>query len=287
MTQPAVDARNADQIAYWNGPGGRHWTDRQQLQDVVLAPVSKILIERAAVKAGEAVFDIGCGCGATSFDLLTQVGPGGHVTGVDISEPMLGRARELAPPNMPIEFVLADATVYPFPPASADMLFSRFGVMFFAQPSDSFANMRKALRPDGRLAFACWRTPRDNPWMMLGLQEAYKYVAKLPEMKPDDPGPFSFASEERVRRILGEAGFSNVEMDRVDLLLDIATGRGLEAAIETTLAIGPTSRALENQPPDKIEATTQSIRTMLASHQKGNTIPLGGSIWIVTATNPR
>ncbi len=287
MTQPAVDARNADQIAYWNGPGGRHWTDRQQLQDVVLAPVSKILIERAAVKAGEAVFDIGCGCGATSFDLLTQVGPGGHVTGVDISEPMLGRARELAPPNMPIEFVLADATVYPFPPASADMLFSRFGVMFFAQPSDSFANMRKALRPDGRLAFACWRTPRDNPWMMLGLQEAYKYVAKLPEMKPDDPGPFSFASEERVRRILGEAGFSNVEMDRVDLLLDIATGRGLEAAIETTLAIGPTSRALENQPPDKIEATTQSIRTMLASHQKGDTIPLGGSIWIVTATNPR
>ena len=287
MTQPAVDARNADQIAYWNGPGGRHWTDRQQLQDVVLAPVSKILIERAAVKAGEAVFDIGCGCGATSFDLLTQVGPGGHVTGVDISEPMLGRARELAPPNMPIEFVLADATVYPFPPASADMLFSRFGVMFFAQPSDSFANMRKALRPGGRLAFACWRTPRDNPWMMLGLQEAYKYVAKLPEMKPDDPGPFSFASEERVRRILGEAGFSNVGMDRVDLLLDIATGRGLEAAIETTLAIGPTSRALENQPPDKIEATTQSIRTMLASHQKGNTIPLGGSIWIVTATNPR
>ena len=76
-------------------------------------------------------------------------------------------------------------------------------------------------------------------------------------------------------------------MDRVDLLLDIATGRGLEAAIETTLAIGPTSRALENQPPDKIEATTQSIRTMLASHQKGDTIPLGGSIWIVTATNPR
>ena len=287
MTQPAVDARNADQIAYWNGPGGRHWTDRQQLQDVVLAPVSKILIERAAVKAGDAVFDIGCGCGATSFELLTQVGPGGPVTGVDISEPMLGRARELAPPNMPIEFVLADVTVYPFPPASADMLFSRFGVMFFAQPSDSFANMRKALRPGGRLAFACWRTPRDNPWMMLGLQEAYKYVPKLPEMKPDDPGPFSFASEERVRRILGEAGFSNVGMDRVDLLLDIATGRGLEAAIETTLAIGPTSRALENQPPDKIEATTQSIRTMLASHQKGNTIPLGGSIWIVTATNPR
>ncbi|CAN5287961.1 methyltransferase domain-containing protein [soil metagenome] len=287
MTQPAIDDRNADQIAYWNGPAGRHWTDRQQLQDVVLAPVSEVLIDRAAVKAGETVIDVGCGCGATSFDLLKQVGAAGRVTGVDISEPMLGRARELAPAGAPVEFVLADATVYPLAPASTDVLFSRFGVMFFAHPSDSFANMRKALRPNGRLAFACWRTPRDNPWMMLGLQEAYKYVPKLPEMKPDDPGPFSFANEERVRRILGEAGFSHINMERADLSLDIATGRGLEAAIETVLTIGPTSRALENQPADKIEATTQSIRTALATHQKGETVPLGGSIWIVTAANGR
>jgi len=287
MTQPAIDDRNADQIAYWNGPAGRHWTDRQQLQDVVLAPVSEVLIDRAVVKTGEAVIDVGCGCGATSFDLLKQVGAAGRVTGVDISEPMLGRARDLAPIGAPVEFVLADATVYPFAPASTDVLFSRFGVMFFAQPSDSFANMRKALRANGRLAFACWRTPRDNPWMMLGLQEAYKYVPKLPEMKPDDPGPFSFANEERVRRILGEAGFSDINMERADLSLDIATGRGLEAAIETVLTIGPTSRALENQPAEKIEATTQSIRTALAAHQKGESVPLGGSIWIVTAANGR
>jgi len=285
MTQSAIDDRNADQIAYWNGPGGKHWTERQELQDIVLKPVSEVLINRAAVKAGETVVDIGCGCGATSFDLLRAVGPAGQVTGVDISEPMLGRARELAPGGAPVEFVLADATVYPFAPASADLLFSRFGVMFFAQPSDSFANMRKALRPGGRLVFACWRTPRDNPWMMIGLKEAYKFVPKLPEMKPDDPGPFSFADEERVRRILGDAGFTGIGLARVDLALDIATGRGLEAAIETVLAIGPTSRALENQPADKVEAATQSIRTVLATHQKGETIPLGGSIWIVTATN--
>ncbi len=207
------------------------------------------------------------------------------MTGVDISEPMLNRARELTPGGASIEFMLADATVYPFVPASADLLFSRFGVMFFAQPSESFANMRKALQPGGRLAFACWRTPRDNPWMMLGLQEAYKHVPKLPEVKPDDPGPFAFASEERVHRILGEAGFSNIAMERADLSLDIATGRGLEAAIESVLAIGPTSRALDGQPPDKIAAATESIRTMLTSHLKGNSVPLGGSIWIVTAAN--
>ncbi|CAN5342876.1 methyltransferase domain-containing protein [soil metagenome] len=283
MPSPAADDRNADQIAYWNGAGGRHWTERQQQQDVVLAPVSKILIDRAAVKTGETVIDIGCGCGSTSFDLISLVGPGGRVPGVDISEPMLNRARELTPAGAPVEFTLADATVYPFEPASADLLFSRFGVMFFAQPSDSFANMRKALRPGGRLAFACWRTPRDNPWMMLGLQEVYKHVPKLPEVKPEDPGPFAFASEERVHRILGEAGFSNIAMERADLSLDIATGRGIEAAIESMLAIGPTSRALDGQPPDKVAAATDSIRTMLTSHLKGDSVPLGGSIWIVTA----
>lgn len=285
MTLPAADDRNADQIAYWNGPGGRHWTDRQQLQDIVLAPVSEVLIARAAVKTGETVIDVGCGCGSTSFDLVKRVGAGVRVTGIDISEPMLNRARELTPAGAPVEFVLADATVYPFAPTSTDLLFSRFGVMFFAQPSVSFANMRKALRPGGRLAFACWRTPRDNPWMMLGLQEAYKHVPKLPEVKPEDPGPFAFASEERVHKILGEAGFSNIAMERVDLSLDIATGRGLEAAIESVLAIGPTSRALEGQPLDKIAAATQSIRTMLTAHLKGNSVPLGGSIWIVTAAN--
>lgn len=285
MTVPAADDRNADQIAYWNGPGGQHWTDRQQLQDIVLAPVSEILIDRARVQTGEAVIDVGCGCGSTSFDLAKRVGAGGHVTGVDISEPMLNRARELTPRGAPVEFVLADATVYPFAPATTDLLFSRFGVMFFAQPSVSFANMRKALRPGGRLTFACWRTPRDNPWMMLGLQEAYKHVPKLPEMKPEDPGPFAFASEERVHRILDEAGFTNVAMERVDLPLDIATGRGLEAAIESVLAIGPTSRALDGQPPEKITAATESIRSMLRSHLKGSSVPLGGSIWIVTAAN--
>lgn len=284
MTLPAAD-HNADQIAYWNGPGGRHWTERQQLQDIVLAPVSAVLLDRAAVKPGETVIDIGCGCGSTSFDLIKRVGSSGRVTGIDISEPMLNRARELAPSGAPVEFVLADATVYSFVPASTDLLFSRFGVMFFAQPAQSFANIRKAIRPGGRLALACWRTPRDNPWMMLGLQEAYKHVPKLPEVKPEDPGPFSFAGEERVHRILGDAGFSDIAMERADLSLDIATGRGLEAAIESVLTIGPTSRALEGQPPDKVAAATDSIRTMLKSHLKQQSVPLGASIWIVTANN--
>jgi ubiquinone/menaquinone biosynthesis C-methylase UbiE len=285
MTTPVIDDRNTDQIAYWNGPSGQQWADLQQVQDVALAPVSTVLIEKAAPKAGETIIDIGCGCGATSFALARAVGANGRVLGVDISEPMLGRARQLVPPGAPVDFVLADATVHPFAPAGADLLFSRFGVMFFAEPATSFANMRRALRRGGRLAFACWRAPRENPWMMLGLKEAYKYVPKLPEMQPEAPGPFAFAGEERVQRILGEAGFAEVRMEPVDLFIDVAAGRSLEAAVQSTLSIGPTSLALENQPADKVAAATQSIRDMLASHLKGDTVPLGGAIWLVTAAN--
>jgi SAM-dependent methyltransferase len=284
MEAPTGHDLNADQIAYWNGPGGQHWTDRQQTQDVLLAPISDILIDRARAKPGERIIDVGCGCGATTIALAQKAGPTGHVFGVDISAPMLARARQVAPAGLPVDFVLADATVYPFDPASSDLLVSRFGVMFFAEPALSFANMRKALRPSGRLTFACWREPRDNPWMMAPLQAAYKHVPKLPQLGPEDPGPFSFVAEQRVHRILGAAGFSGVAMEPCNLSLDVAVGRGLDAAVESALEIGPASRALEGQPSDLRAAATLSIREALAPFARGNTVPLAASIWIVTAS---
>jgi ubiquinone/menaquinone biosynthesis C-methylase UbiE len=284
MELPTGHDLNADQITYWNGPGGQHWTDRQQTQDVLLAPISDILIDRAGAKPGERIIDVGCGCGATTIALAQKAGPTGHVFGVDISAPMLARARQVAPAGLPVDFVLADATVYPFDPASSDLLVSRFGVMFFAEPALSFANMRTALRPSGRLTFACWREPRDNPWMMAPLQAAYKHVPKLPQLGPEDPGPFSFAAEQRVHRILGAAGFSGVAMERCNLSLDVAVGRGLDAAVESALEIGPASRALEGQPSDLRAAATRSIREALAPFAKGSTVPLAASIWIVTAS---
>jgi SAM-dependent methyltransferase len=283
MDAPTGHEQNADQIAYWNGPGGQHWADRQQTQDVVLAPVSEILIERATAKTGERIVDVGCGCGATSIALAEKVGPTGHVMGIDISAPMLARARQLAPVGLPVEFVLADATVYPFVAASFDLLVSRFGVMFFADPALSFANLRRALRPAGRLAFACWRDPRNNPFFMAPLQAVYKHVPKLPQPGPEDPGPFSFASEARVHRILSEAGFAGIAMEPCDLSLDIAVGRGLDAAVESAREIGPAARALADQTPDVIAAATNSIREALAPFARGQAVPLGASIWIVTA----
>jgi ubiquinone/menaquinone biosynthesis C-methylase UbiE len=284
MEPPVGHDQNADQIAYWNGPGGQHWADRQQTQDIVLAPVSEALIDRANAKPGARIVDIGCGCGATTIAFAQKVGPAGHVTGVDISAPMLTRARQLAPAGLPVDFVLADATVYPFNPQNFDLLVSRFGVMFFAEPALSFANMRRALRPSGRLAFACWREPRENPFFMAPLQAVYKHVPKLPQLGPEDPGPFSFASEARVNRILREAGFTGIAMEPCDLSLDIAVGRGLDAAVEATLEIGPAARALFEQPPDVRAAAMVSIREALAPYARGQAVPLAASIWIVTAS---
>jgi ubiquinone/menaquinone biosynthesis C-methylase UbiE len=274
---------NADQIAYWNGPGGQRWASRQQAQDILLAPVADILIDRAKPQTDERIIDVGCGSGATTIAFAHKVGATGHVLGVDVSGPMLERARQSAPKDAPVEFVLADATIYPFIPQDADLLASRFGVMFFADPATSFANMRKALRPSGRLTFACWREPRENPWMMTALQAVYQHVPRLPQQGPEDPGPFSFASEARVQRILGEAGFAGVAMEPCGLSLDIAIGQGLDAAVKSALDIGPASRALEGQPADIRAAAAQSVRDILAPLVKGDAVPLGASIWIVTA----
>jgi SAM-dependent methyltransferase len=278
--------RNADQIAYWNGPAGQRWVDRQQAQDEMLEPVSAILLDRARPRPGERIVDVGCGCGATTRAFAEKVGASGRVLGVDISAPMLQRARQVAPQGAPIEFQLADASVYPFKPGWFDLIASRFGVMFFAEPGASFANLRKALRPGGRLTFVCWREPRANPWLMTPLQAAYEHVPKLPEVGPEDPGPFSLASEARVHRILGEAGFSDIAMEACDLTLDIAIGNGLDAAVESALQIGPTSRALEGQPDDIVAAVRASVHDALAPFVHGQGVLLPASIWIVSAHNP-
>jgi SAM-dependent methyltransferase len=283
MDTPTGHEQNADQIAYWNGPAGQRWADRQAEQDVVLGPVADLLIDRAKPATGERVIDVGCGSGVTTIAFAQKVAPSGHAFGIDISAPMLARARASAPKDLPVDFALADATVYPFVSASFDLLASRFGVMFFADPVASFANMRKALRPTGRLAFACWREPRENPFFMAPLQAAYKHVPKLPQQGPEDPGPFAFASEARVRGILGGAGFTGVEMEACPLLLDSAIGRGLDGAVQGALAIGPVSRALDGQPEALRVAAANSIREALTPFVRGDSVLLPASVWIVTA----
>jgi ubiquinone/menaquinone biosynthesis C-methylase UbiE len=286
MSAAPIHADNVAQAEYWNANAGQKWTEHQEHQDQVLRPVSDRLIAAAKPKQGQRVIDVGCGCGATTIQFAERVGPSGAVLGLDVSAPMLARARERAPQNLPITFGLADATVHDVTSHAADLVVSRFGIMFFADPAKSFANLRTGLKPGGRLAFACWREPKHNPWLILPLREAAKHAPPLPETNPEDPGPFAFASEARVRRILSEAGFADIDLEPQDLALDIAAGRGLDTAVRAAMTIGPTSRILDGQSDAVHAAATADIRKALAAQARGDSVPLGAAIWMVTATNP-
>jgi SAM-dependent methyltransferase len=286
MSAAPIHADNAAQSEYWNASAGQRWTDHQEHQDQVLGPVSDRLIAVAAPKPGDRVIDVGCGCGATTIDFAARVSPDGEVLGLDISEPMLARARERAPQNLPIRFERADATVYDFEPNGADLVASRFGVMFFADPARSFANLRRSLKPGGRLVFACWREPKQNPWLILPLREAGKHAPPLPETNPEDPGPFAFANEARVGKILSDAGFADIVLEPHHLELDIAAGHGLDTAVRAAMTIGPTSRMLDGQSEAVRAAATADIRKALAAQARGDSVPLGAAIWLVRATNP-
>ena len=286
MSAAPVHAENAAQAEYWSGAGGQRWIDHQEHQDQVLRPVLDRLIAAAGAKPGDRVIDVGCGCGATTIDFAQRVTPGGEVLGLDVSEPMLARARERASEDLPARFVHADATVHDFAPEWADLIVSRFGVMFFADPARSFANLRKGLKPGGRLVFACWREARQNPFFIVPLREALKHAPPLPEMDPEAPGPFAFADEPRVRRILSTAGYADIALAPQDLELDIAVGGGLERAVAAALAIGPTTRMLDGQSEAVRAAAAADIRKALAAHARGASVPLTAAIWVVTATNP-
>ena len=158
--------------------------------------------------------------------------------------------------------------------------------MFFADPARSFANLRKGLKPGGRLVFACWREAKQNPWLIVPLREATKHAPPLPETNPEDPGPFAFASEARVRKILSDAGFADIVLEPHDLELDIAVGGGLDKAVHAAMTIGPTSRMLDGQSEPVRAAAAADIRKALAAHARGDAVPLGAAIWIVRATNP-
>jgi ubiquinone/menaquinone biosynthesis C-methylase UbiE len=279
------DPKNEAEITYWNSTAGRHWVERQESQDAMLAPILAAALKQAQARPGERVVDIGCGTGASSIALAQHVGPSGQVLGVDVSAPMLARAAERLPPGAPIKFERADATTFQLQPASFDLLFSRFGVMFFAEPARAFANLRTALKPGGRLVFACWRKFDENGWLQVPLRAAQEHVPPLPRPGPEDPGPFSFANEARVQRILAEAGFGSVTLEPRDFALDIACGRGLDEALETAMEIGPTARALQDQSAAVRSAVATSVRHALQSHQRGDQVPLPAAIWLVTARN--
>jgi len=277
---------NAEQIAFWNGAGGQRWVERQAALDAVLAPIEAPLLARANIQPGEHVVDIGCGCGATTIAAASKVGPEGSVLGLDVSAPMLIRANELAADDAPVSLVQGDAMVHHFKAASRDLVISRLGMMYFADPVRAFLNIRTTLRSGGRVAFACWRELRDNPWALEPLQAVYDHVARLPGLHPRAPDDFAFASPEWVEQVLTDAGLRRVRLERCDLALDLGAGEGLDSAVQSALAFGPVSRAVAGQPAETVEAATVAVRKTLARFAKGPAITMPASLWIVTAVDP-
>ena len=274
---------HAEQITFWNGPGGEHWVAEQARMEAMLAPIGDAVLAHAAARQGEIVLDVGCGYGVTAAKLAHSVGPTGRVIGLDVSAPMLALARTRTAGMTNINWIEADAATYTFTPASVDLVFSRFGVMFFGDPTAAFANLRRALRPGGRLVFACWRTAQENPWIQVPGRAIAAHAPLPPSPGPDDPGMLSFGDPARVTRILTRAGFATPRFTKFDLNIDIGGGNGLEDAIQQAMSMRPARQALEHQ-SDKIRAAAAaSVRAALAPYVVGDRVALPGAVWLVDA----
>ncbi len=274
---------NADQLAFWNGPGGHTWVARQEHTDITLAPVMEALLAFATPHTGERVLDIGCGCGATTLEFARAVGPVGRVAALDISGPMLaeGKARAKAAGIANIAWQQVDPVMAALD--AYDLLTSAFGVMFFGDPVGAFANVRGAASPGARMAFVCWRALAENPWMEVPMKAVSRHLPPRPKAVPNAPGMFAFADPERVSEVLNAAGWKEPRLEKLDLDLDIAAGRGLEEAVDQSTKIGAVNSWLRNQPTDVVTAAIASVRAALAVHLDGARVCLPGAMWLVSS----
>jgi SAM-dependent methyltransferase len=274
---------NADQIEYWSGKAGEKWVDGQQKLDEMLEPFGNAAMDAAQVGLGERVIDVGCGCGATSLELGRRVSLLGSVMGIDISGLMLNRAGERAAQESAanLTFAMADASTYRFERESADLVFSRFGVMFFRNPVEAFANLRAALKPTGRLAFVCWRSLDRNAWVKVPRDAALKHVPAPAPAAPDEPGPFAFADSDRVTGILRDAGFRGIVMEPHEI--KVHNEGSLDEVVRHVTELGPTSRLLAEVEDDVRKTAIAEIREALRSHHDGEAIHMDAATWIVTA----
>ncbi|MEX3968413.1 class I SAM-dependent methyltransferase [Paraburkholderia sp. EG286B] len=281
---------NAYQVADWNGQSGERWVANQARLDAMVSVFGQAAIEAAAPMTGERVLDVGCGAGASSLALAARVGAGGHVLGVDISEPLIGRARALAPPETPVLYEVADASSAELPEGAFDILFSRFGVMFFDDPTAAFAHMRRALRPGGRVAFVCWRSAAENDWVRLPMGALKGILPPSAPPDPEAPGPFSFGDRGRVSRILTAAGFADIAIAPFDASVPFGEGGTRDAAIDDavkmTLEVGPLSRALADRPDDIRARASAAVRAAFVGLPGERSVMIDGAAWIVIGRNP-
>lgn len=279
---------NAEQIKQWNEVSGPTWVAQHDLISEQLRPLGELTMERAGIGPGDRVLDVGCGCGETTMAIARRVGPSGSAVGVDISAPMLERARE-ASRAAGIEnarFELADAQTAALPEQSFDRLYSRFGVMFFGDPVAAFTNLRRALRSGAGLTFICWRAPIENPWFVIPAVAVMHHVTVTPP-EPSGPGPFAFVDKEKVEGILTQAGFNAITIEPLDMPLAVAgASADLDTAVALSLKMGLARSALQGASDEIRAAAARSVKAALEPYVTSEGVRLRSACWIVTAKAP-
>jgi SAM-dependent methyltransferase len=274
-----TDASNAQQIEYWNGPVGERWARLQERIDLHLADITGAALCFAAPRVGERILDVGCGCGTTTFLLALEAGNEGAATGIDVSAPMLNLARGRAmAQNAGIAFLEADASSYEFQPIF-DLVFSRFGIMFFADPVRAFANIRTGLAPCGRLAFVCWRSFPENVWASEPMAAAMHLLPQQEPIDPFAPGPFALADLEHLRGILERAGYGSVRIEPFDGVMNM--GATLEDAAAEVLNIGPLARAATELDEPRRAQIRSVVERAYAKYQSAGGVTPPAACWFV------
>ncbi|GAC1440940.1 MAG: methyltransferase domain-containing protein [Mycobacteriales bacterium] len=275
-------------IELWNSDAAATWSARPERYDAMLGPLGERVLAAARLAAGERVLDVGCGAGQLTVQAASAVGPTGHVAGMDISRDLLAvaRGRAAAAGLTNVDCLEADAQVAVLAASSYDVILSRFGVMFFADPVAAFTNLLGAVVPGGRLAFVCWQPAPGNEWVTVPLFAAGPHVG-FPEPPPADaPGPFAFGSAGRVRQVLGDAGWTGVELDDVQTTVTPGGARTAEEAVAFISEDTFGKTMLATAEPAAREAAVAALHEAYASRLGPTGVELRAAVWVVTARRP-
>lgn len=269
-----------DQKTLWNGPAGKAWVDGQELLDRLLKPFEDLLVHEAIARNPSNVLDIGCGTGATTLAIAKALGSRAAVTGVDLSEPMIAVARDRAAREQSAaRFISADAQTYPFEPGSVDLFTSRFGVMFFEEPTPAFTNLRSAAAPDASLCLIAWRSAAENAFMTTAERAAAPYLPELPPRKPDGPGQFAFADASLVRGVMIDSGWSDVELETLDPRCVLSV-RDLD---DYVTRLGPVGLALQQADEATRAEVTKAVRAAFQPYVFGDEVRFTAACWVIRA----